>query len=168
MITDEHIKEGLSRAYILAVAHRAGFNCAIREFDYGVDGTFIEVADLPNGGKCESGFKLDFQAKASTRVVRNNGFVSYPLDAESYNRLVTLRGGTPRVLIVLELPDDPDEWLTIDEAQLVLKNCGWWHSLTGEARTTNTASRTIRIPNSQLFNVPALNDLMTKVTRGTL
>ena len=26
MLTENHIKEGLSRAYILAVAHRAGFN----------------------------------------------------------------------------------------------------------------------------------------------
>src|SRR6266540_1171156 len=155
MITDEHIKEGLSRAYILAVAHRAGFNCDVRGFDYGLDGTFIEVADLPTGGKCESGFKLDFQAKASTRVVRNNGFVTYPLNADAYNRLVMPRSGTPRVLIVLELPNDPDEWLAIDEAQLVLQNCAWWHSLTGEPPTDNTSSKTIHIPRTQLFSVPA-------------
>lgn len=42
MLTEEHIKEGLSRAYVLAVAHRAGFNISKSEFDYGIDGTFKE------------------------------------------------------------------------------------------------------------------------------
>ena len=58
MITEEHIKEGLSRAYIMAVCLRAGFNFALREFDYGIDGTFIELADMAGGGKVESGFKI--------------------------------------------------------------------------------------------------------------
>ncbi len=68
--------------------HRAGFNCALREFDYGIDGTFIEVADMAGGGKVESGFKLDFQAKASIRATRANGTIRYPLEAEAFNRLV--------------------------------------------------------------------------------
>ena len=68
MLTESHIKEGLSRAYILAVAHRAGFNCSLkREFDYGIDGTFYDVKVV---GKrhVETGYNIDFQAKASQTV----------------------------------------------------------------------------------------------------
>jgi hypothetical protein len=37
VLTDQHIAEALSRAYIRAIAGRAGLNLAIREYDYGVD-----------------------------------------------------------------------------------------------------------------------------------
>ena len=40
MLIDNHVREGLSRAYIQAIAHRAGYNGSLREFDYGIDGTF--------------------------------------------------------------------------------------------------------------------------------
>ncbi len=35
MLTEAHIKEGLSKSYVSAIATRAGMNCAIREYDYG-------------------------------------------------------------------------------------------------------------------------------------
>lgn len=168
MITEEHIKEGLSRAYIMAVAHNAGFNCALREFDYGIDGTFIEVADMIGGGKVESGFKLDFQAKASIRATRANGTIAYPLEADAFNRLVAQQGGTSRILILLEMPTNPNEWLTLTDEQLVLKRCAWWHSLAGQQPTANTATKTIHIPATQRFDVPALNALMNRVKAGTL
>ena len=168
MITEEHIKEGLSRAYIMAVAHRAGFNCALREFDYGIDGTFIEVADMAGGGKVESGFKLDFQAKASIRATRANGTIRYPLEADAFNRLVAQQGGTPRILILLEMPPAPNEWLALTDEQLVLKRCAWWHSLADQPPTANTDSKTIHIPATQRFDVQALNNLMNRVKQGTL
>jgi hypothetical protein len=43
VLTDQHIAEALSRAYVRAIAGRAGVNLAIREYDYGVDGSFDEV-----------------------------------------------------------------------------------------------------------------------------
>jgi hypothetical protein len=43
VLTDQHIAEALSRAYVRAIAGRAGLNLAIREYDYGVDGSFDEV-----------------------------------------------------------------------------------------------------------------------------
>ena len=43
MLIDQHIAEALSRAYVSAIAGRAGLNLAIREYGYGVDGSFDEV-----------------------------------------------------------------------------------------------------------------------------
>ncbi|MBD1859679.1 MULTISPECIES: hypothetical protein [Leptolyngbya] len=48
MLTDQHIAEAISRAYIRAIAGRAGLNLAIREYDYGVDGSFDEVVVRQN------------------------------------------------------------------------------------------------------------------------
>jgi hypothetical protein len=66
MMTGQHIEEGLSRAYVMAVAARAGVNINWREFDYGVDGTFCRVSNR-NGRLTEDGVALDYQLKASTR-----------------------------------------------------------------------------------------------------
>jgi hypothetical protein len=65
MITIQHTKEALSRAYILAVAGKAGHNLVLeRTFDYSVDGSFRQV-EHSGSRRRETGFALDFQAKAS-------------------------------------------------------------------------------------------------------
>ncbi|WP_201447867.1 hypothetical protein [Calothrix sp. PCC 7507] len=46
MLTEPHILESLSRAYIRAVAGKAGLNLSIREYDYGVDGNFDEIIPI--------------------------------------------------------------------------------------------------------------------------
>jgi len=152
----------------MAVAHRAGFNCALREFDYGIDGTFIEVVDMAGGGKVESGFKLDFQAKASIRAKRTDGTVKYPLEADAFNRLVAQQGGTPRILILLEMPKNPDSWLKLTDKQLILKRRAWWYSLAGQSPTSNTSSLTIEIPATQRLDAQALTNLMNNVRLGIL
>jgi Domain of unknown function (DUF4365) len=57
VLTDQHIAEALSRAYVRAIAGRAGLNLAIREYDYGVDGSFDEVVMRQNR-RVESGLAL--------------------------------------------------------------------------------------------------------------
>ncbi|MFI5344058.1 MAG: hypothetical protein ACHQUC_07550, partial [Chlamydiales bacterium] len=46
MLMDEHRKEDFSRAYILAVAAKAGVIVSIndRNHDYGIDGSFHQVS----------------------------------------------------------------------------------------------------------------------------
>jgi hypothetical protein len=48
------VKVILSRAYVRAIAGRAGLNLAIREYDYGVDSSFDEVVVRQNR-RVESG-----------------------------------------------------------------------------------------------------------------
>lgn len=64
MITGNHTQEALCRAYLQAVAGRAGLNVSIgdREFDYGIDGTFneVQIRSLPGGRQrhVESGIQM--------------------------------------------------------------------------------------------------------------
>jgi hypothetical protein len=166
MLTENHIKEGLSRAYILAVAHRAGFNVSVREFDYGIDGTFHDVKSR-DGRLVESGFPLDFQAKASETWTIEDGHVVYDLEAKTHRDLTDAEGG-PRILVLLTLPPDAREWLGISDEALVLKRCAWWLSLRGEAPTTNKETQRVRIPVTQRFDVGALTAMMKRVKAGKL
>ena len=168
MLTESHIKEGLSRAYILAVAHRAGFNCSLkREFDYGIDGTFYDVKVV---GKrhVETGYNIDFQAKASQNCTVSATTVSYVLSAKNQRDLVETDVGTSRILIVLALPPDSALWLKTSPDELVMKRCAWWTSLRGQQPTQNDTGQTIKIPIGQTFDVASLTSMMARVKMGSL
>jgi len=125
MLTEEHIKEGLSRAYVLAVANRAGFNIAKSEIDYDMDGMFREVIIRENR-RVESGFSIDYQLKSTTNVKFAGEFIKYKLESKNYNDLVETNIATPRILILFVLPKDDSQWLNINYQSTILKNCAWW------------------------------------------
>lgn len=167
MLTENHIKEGLSRAFILAVAHRAGLNCAFQAFDYGLDGTFREVKTVGNR-RVESGFAIDFQAKASENCTFEDDFVSYDLEAKSHKDLVDGTVGAPRILIVLALPADKTKWLEVSAESLVLRRSAFWMSLRGEAPTSNKTTQVVKIPRAQVFDVQAVTGMFGRVRAGGL
>jgi hypothetical protein len=171
MITTQHIQEDLSRAYVQAVAAKTGVLVSIngRSHDYGVDGTFHQVS-LLKGKRLETGFNLDFQCKASTQWDREEEHIVYDLESQAFNGLVARSkrtGATPFVLILMCLSDEESDWFELDEDQLLLRKCCYWHRLTGE-ETDNTTSRRIRIPRHQVLQPTALASLLDQVERGIL
>lgn len=162
---ESHIKEGLSRAYAIAVAHRAGMNYSRPDFDYGFDGSFREVQNY-NGRYCESGYCIDIQLKATVNVVLEEDCIKYDLEVKNYNDLVLEDVGIPRILVLFVLPQDDSQWLDISETGLVLKNCAWWCSLKGMEPSKNKDTIRIKIPKSQILTTESLRGLMNKVKMG--
>lgn len=144
----------------------AGMNCAISEHDYGIDGTFIDGKILQKGRRCESGFKIDFQLKASINTEKTGNFIHYPLEAKNYNDLVDTNVGTPRILIVYSMPEDASKWLTSSNEELVLRHCAWWCSLRGQEPTDNKSSKTVYMPLEQMLSVSELQSMMERVKGG--
>jgi hypothetical protein len=168
MLTEEHRKEDLSRAYIQAVSAKAGVIVSLkdRSHDYGIDGSFHNVS-LLNGQRFESGITLDFQLKATTGISLHGDYVHYQLDAKTIHLLgsrVNRAYATRAILIVLSLPAQSDEWFQLSEKELILKNCCYWSFIS--SLTTNLYSATQKIPRSQLFTPEALNDLLINVSKG--
>jgi hypothetical protein len=168
MMTDNDIEESLSRAYVFAVAGRAGVLLGGTVKDYGCDGTFHEVVVL-GGKRMQGGFSIDFQLKASKNCTLDNNDVVYDLDAETHRKLIFRKqqGGTPIVLIVLVLPSETDDWLVHSEDQLLIKQCCYWCVVDGVA-TANKNTVRIRIPRSQQLTPEAVNDLLARVRAGTM
>ena len=86
-ITIQHTKEQLSLAYITAIAGLAGVNLGQRSVnDYGVDGYFRSVAINPfEQRRAETGFSVDFQAKASLAWQRRGANIIYDIERKAYN-----------------------------------------------------------------------------------
>lgn len=168
MIIEEHIKEGLSKAYIMAVAHTAGLNCKLDfEHDYGIDGCLRNVI-IRNSRRVESGHNLDFQLKSTQKIskCKDNNFFAYDLEAKNYNDLIDIEVATPRILILFVLANKKTDWLNITEANTRLKKCAWWISLKGRPISDNKSKVRIKIPKNQILTVNELNVLMSKVKRG--
>ncbi|MBY0201778.1 hypothetical protein J2T16_001686 [Paenibacillus intestini] len=165
MIIESHIKEGLSRAYVIAVAHKAGMNFSKPDFDYGFDGTFRDTRNY-NGRYCDTGFCIDIQLKATENVVMEEDYIKYDLEVKNYNDLVLKDVGSPRILVLYVLPPEQDEWLNVSEFGTTLKNCAWWCSLKGMEPTTNSSRVRIKVPKSQLLTEVSLKSLMNKVKMG--
>lgn len=160
MLTDQHIEEGLSRAYLQAIAAKAGLILSFPHPDYGIDATVHEVAII-NRRRRQSGFSLDCQLKASIRCIVTGGFVVYDLEAKTYNDLVdrrSWRNATACILVVMCLPPNSEEWLEHGEASLILHGACYWDYLEGEP-SRNTKTVRIRIPRDQQLTPEALKTL---------
>jgi hypothetical protein len=165
LLTKNHRQEALSRAYIQAIAARAGMSCSFREMDYGIDVTVHEIGQ--QGRRyCETGFRIDFQAKSTSATALTDASVLYDLEVKAYDDLRAAPARCPWLLVVLILPDDEAQWTEQTEEHLLVRRAAYWLSLAGRGPVTNTRKVRLALPRENLFSIEALRELMQRVSRG--
>lgn len=150
-MTEEQIKEFISREYFRVIAHSRGYKVVEASLDHGVDVTVVPVSRrlLPDGGVryLDSQYKLDFQLKSTTshRIEADDELIRYDLEAKTFNDLVERRDDAlPLHLVVVVLGDQPPTCVSVDAQGLsILGNAYWYLPPEGAAATENL--RTIRI-----------------------
>lgn len=164
-LPDDTIREKLSLAHVQAIAAQGGFTCDEPSSDY-------QSVDLTIGSRqwidpsCEvADPKLDVQVKATSVDYCRSDHFAFPLKIKNYNDLRTLKRMCPIILIVLALPTNPEEWLAINENNLVARRCCYWVSLKGSPSTDNTSSCTVHLPRSNILTPDSLKEIMIKASR---
>jgi hypothetical protein len=154
-------EEALSRAYVQAVAAGAGYVVATRDFDRdGID------CEIKAGGHMRPA--LGIQLKATVNLGECiDGCYHYPLKRRNYD---WLRGPSqaPRLLVVLALPEQETDWLSISAAQLVMRRCAYWVSLADAPETTNQTSVTVLLPEVNRLEIASLRKLMDQSRTGVI
>jgi Domain of unknown function (DUF4365) len=79
-------QEALSRAYVRAIAARAGVVCIDATQDFGID-CYLRAVTLQAGHYSDIGPELDVQLKSTTRAKMRDTEVVYDLEVRSYNIL---------------------------------------------------------------------------------
>ena len=74
----------------------------------------------------------------------------------------------PRVLVVLDLPEDDERWLAVSAQELVMRRCAYWVAMSGAPESGNTGTVTVSIPTANRLDVPALRNLMDRARNGAL
>lgn len=153
--------EGLSRAYIDAIAARAGVSTCVPRNDFGVDVFVSKITRQRDGRRTDvPNSPVPLQLKASTLWTVREAMIVYDLEAKTYNDLVS---NDDHILIFMCLPPDPEEWLDQDEDGLQLHKCCYYWRPSDGTETTNTATKRIFIPRRQLFTVDVLKRLVNRV-----
>lgn len=167
MTTD--IESELSYAYLHAVASHAGFECALsgRHSDNaGIDARIH--ARGPFLGPLKD-LTIEVQLKATKRsLTEQDGSLSYPLAIGNYNSLRLLATQAQRILVVMQLPDDPAVWLAHSPQELAIRRCAHWVSLRGAPESSNTTNHTVYLPIGNLFTVDALRSIVETNSQETM
>lgn len=168
-LTTNDKESELSYAYLHAVASSVGASCGIasRSLDgNGIDATITGWGPFPNGGYLEE-ITIHIQLKATVGTpVEKNGHFSYFLkDNKRYDALRVDTVSVPRILVVLFLPANAADWLTISPQELIMKKCAYWASLRGAGAPTNKTGETVYLPTSQIMNNNNLTEIFAKLSR---
>ncbi|MDR2170551.1 MAG: DUF4365 domain-containing protein [Planctomycetaceae bacterium] len=145
MLLLQHREELIHRSYMSALAAKASVNITINEseFDYGTDGRFFSVSKDNDTGKLyDDGIEIPFQLKASKNAKECEGGASCTIDADVYNKLCMRY--KPIMLILLVLPRNESEWVTISTGSLILRKCCYWKYFSYKTpKTSNKSNVTV-------------------------
>ena len=153
-------EEGLSTAYVYAVASFAGYTVSEENLDRsGID------LRIHAGGYGSPAIALQLKATVNFRGPSADGNYRYDVPITNYRRLIG-RHQTPTYLLVLALPRNEDEWLYSTDDELVLRRCAYWLSLEGMEESDNSSTVTVRIPPANRFDADALRNLIDQSRQG--
>ena len=162
LLTDADQKEALSRVYVKALAARAGYSTSVPE----PDRDSVDLRIQAGGPRRPA---LDLQLKATTGFARRRGgTLRFRLPTKNYRDLRD-ETQTPRLLVVLELPEDKSRWMTVTSEELVLRRRAYWLSLQlDHEEISDQKTVTVRIPEQNLLDVKTLRELMERSRAGEI
>ena len=169
-LSPPNIESELSYAYLHAVASHAGMACSVgsrHEDNNGIDATLTAWGPFTNGGYLTE-VTIKVQLKATIAVPADDGTsFSYFLQGVSrYDDLRTETVSNARILVVLFLPADAQEWLHHTPEQLALRRCAYWQSLRGAPVTSNASGATVKLPKNQMFDAQGLKNLAAQLSHS--
>ena len=170
-LSSQNIESELSYAYLHAVAAHAGIACSSatrHEDNVGIDARLLAVGPFDGGGYLnEVDVKVQLKATISTPVTVNGCF-SYALKGISqYDDLRAETSQTARILVLLYLPPNPDDWLALTDDALIMRKCAYWVSLRGASASQNSSSQQIYIPTTQRFDAIGLKKIVRQLSHRT-
>ena len=167
MLDENRIKEQLSLAYVKAVAAIKSFSTEIPHVDNdSIDAEICYNGKLDHDSIINSpSIKLQLKATSNPNIIKDN--IHFPLSIKNYNEL-RLKSNTPRLLVVLCLPELKNDWVTHSIEELILKKCAYFLNLHGQSESTNEYTVTVHIPLSNVFSPDTLYDLMLKTSKEEL
>lgn len=170
-LTENNIKAELSYAALHGVAAQCGFGCSVaprHEDDAGIDAK-LHIRKLLSQNSILTDFHLSVQLKATAQTLSSSeGKYSYPLSAKHYDKLRDPNVDIQRLLVVLLLPADRNDWLRLSPGELVLKGRLRWMSLRNLPALSDPAqaSCTVYLPDQNILTCESLIELATKRSKG--
>jgi hypothetical protein len=158
-----HRQAAFSGAYIRAVCAVAGCAVAVPEPD--IDKLDFTVHSRVVGSLLSKP-QINIQAKCERSGLATKAPIPYALDLETYDNLRDPLVVSPRILVLVLVPEHESEWLAQSEKELIMSHCGYWLSLKGLPASKNETSQTVYLPRTNIFTPAVLQEMMMKTGDG--
>lgn len=155
--------EQFSRAYVAAIAAQAGCNPSRPEVDNDSVDLELCMKDILDCKRTRG--RLEMQLKCTYAADRSEDSFPFSLSIKNYDDL-RAEVVIPRLLVVVCVPEDSEDWTQQTEEQLCLHHCAYWLSLAGMPELKNAKSVTVHIPRKQIFSVEFLHEAMRHSANG--
>lgn len=164
LLASTDIEDALAQVYIAALAAKAGYLIVRRDFDRDSVDITVEA-----GGHMRP--KLDVQLKATINLVEvgeARDTFSYHCSRRNYE-LLRLATQTPRILVVMRLPKEPRDWLSINPHELIMRHCAYWVSLLNAPEIDEgKQGKSVHLPKANRLDDEALRMLMEQSRSGRI
>jgi hypothetical protein len=156
-------KEQFSFAYIQAIAAQIGLN-------HSTDVVDDDSVDIRLTGKGFTGGMLrnpsiEIQLKCTSQNVIKGDLIKYPLKLKNYDDLRGENVGVPRYLMLLVVPDKPENWIHFTNNALILFNNCYWASIRFAPKKNNKANVTVEFSIEQQVTTESLMELMVMASK---
>lgn len=159
-----NLMEQFQLGYINAIAAAAGCNISgTPSIDEGID---LVLSHRSTAHRRTGAAYLELQLKSTSQFVdRNTNYVSSNMRADRYQEFISQDPSMDRIVVVMSLPSDPEEWLEATHDQLTLRHCCYWVNLRG-ADPSSAARPTFRASKDNIFDDVALCGIMQRIGQG--
>lgn len=158
-----HRQDAISGAYIRAICAVTG--CGIDSVTLDNDKIDYIVSSRVRG-TVRTKPKIDIQAKCMMSGAASSDPIPFVVDLATYDNLRDALVTNPRVLVVVLVPENVDEWISQSETELALSHCGYWLSLKGQPDSDTSTSKTVYLPRRNIFTPLTLRDMMERTSNG--
>lgn len=149
-----------------AVAATAG--CAvepIRRDIYGMDLQVVRPGVTPQ--QEEIPVLLQLKNTTTLRPDRTKTYFPYQLKKRQYlEQLAMPRSRVKALLVVMATSPVQADWSKGTHDALTVQYCCYWCSLEGHDVSPNVQAPTVHIPTTNVFDAPALTDILDRLDRG--
>lgn len=162
----QNIESELSYAYLHAIASKAGMNCKTgnrHDDNEGIDAVVNYNGPIPETYITD--VQIDVQLKATIKDGGDNPdyWTYYLQGVNRYDKLRLDSSPIVKILVVLFLPNNSEEWLKCSQDELILKHAAYWVCLHGAKASDNTTGQTIYIPKTNLITPESLRNLAIEI-----
>lgn len=142
-------KEQISKAYVLAVATKAG--ATIGEWNVDKDGVDVTLRRRQ--------LMVDLQLKCTGSARTAADDYSFDLDVPTFAKLTDPDRSAPAYLCLLVVPKALQAWLHHQPEAVLLRCHGYWARMTTSNAPTGTGTTAIRLPRANRLDSEALDHM---------
>ncbi|MDO7849092.1 DUF4365 domain-containing protein [Hymenobacter sp. M29] len=164
-MTEQQIKEKLSKNYLELLIHNGGHKHMKPEDDHGVDLYIMRVQRIERADGIRYVDSTDFigvQLKCTcvASIEEDEDYVKYDLEAKTYNDLVDrvrYNATVPLLLVLMILPDEVTRWVEVRDNEIALAKCAYWYEPdSSQPYTGNSSTKRIYIPKANKLDMDSI------------